>query len=167
MGALLLAFLVVPAVELSLLLEVGSRIGTASTLLIIVVTGILGANLARHQGLQVLRRIEADTRTGEMPGDALLDGAIVILAGALLVTPGILTDAVGLLCLVPATRRPLREYLRRRFAERVRQGTARMDVQFTSASRESRSGPVYDITPEPERPSPRQAPATSEGAKGD
>jgi UPF0716 protein FxsA len=115
MGRLILLFTLVPAVELGLLIELGSRIGTAATLGLIVVTGVLGAGLARQQGLRVLRRIQTETSAGRLPASSLVDGVIVLVAGALLVTPGILTDVLGFLCLVPGFRSLVKASLRHRF----------------------------------------------------
>ena len=115
MGRLILLFTLVPAVELGLLIEVGSRIGTAATLGLIVATGVLGAGLARQQGLRVLRRIQNEISAGRLPASSLVDGVIVLVAGALLVTPGILTDVLGFLCLLPGFRGLVKAGLRRRF----------------------------------------------------
>jgi UPF0716 protein FxsA len=126
---LLLLFTLVPLVELILLLELGGRTGTLPTLGLIVATGIAGAFLAKWQGLGVLRRIQTELGAGRMPGAAIVDGAIVLVAGALLVTPGVLTDIVGFLCLVPATRAGIREMLWRALGRAVREGRARVHVQ--------------------------------------
>ena len=115
MGRLILLFTLVPALELALLIEVGSRIGTAATIGLVVATGVLGAALARQQGLQVLRRIQAELSAGRLPASSLVDGVIVLMAGALLVTPGILTDVLGILCLVPGFRSLVKARLRSRF----------------------------------------------------
>ena len=115
MGRLLLLFVVVPAVELALLIELGSRIGTLATLGIIAGTGVIGAALARRQGLGVLRRLQQETNQGRLPADPLVDGAFLLVAGALLVTPGVLTDVVGFLCLVPGFRAIVKREVLRRF----------------------------------------------------
>ena len=94
MGRLLLLFIVVPAVELALLIEIGQRVGTLATLALIVASGVLGAALARTQGLQVLANVRTRINAGELPADSLLDGLLILIASALLVTPGVLTDAV-------------------------------------------------------------------------
>lgn len=127
---LLLIFTVVPMVELALLIEVGRRIGTLSTLVLIVVTGVVGAALARREGLGVLRALRAELAAGQIPGPTLVDGVIILLAGALLVTPGILTDAVGFACLIPATRRTIRAFLWRAWRQAIEQGRARVVVRF-------------------------------------
>ena len=104
MGRLLLLFILVPAVELAVLIEIGKRIGTLTTLALIVVTGILGAALARRQGLGVLRAARAEAAAGRLPAASLVDGVIILLAGAVLITPGVLTDIFGFLCLIPISR---------------------------------------------------------------
>lgn len=101
---LLLLFTVVPVVELYLLLEVGRRLGAGPTLALVLLTGLVGAWVARLQGVAALRRIQADLAQGQPPGRALLEGALILVAAVLLVTPGVLTDAVGLLLLLPPTR---------------------------------------------------------------
>ena len=106
---LLTLFVGVPLVELYLLTRVGSQIGFFATLALIFVTGILGANLAKTQGLGVMRRIQADLQAGRIPAAALVDGLIILIAGAVLITPGILTDAFGFLCLVPSFRGLIRD----------------------------------------------------------
>jgi UPF0716 protein FxsA len=124
---LLLLFVVLPAVELALLIELGGRIGTPATLGLIVVTGIVGASLARQQGLGVLRRLQEESEAGRLPAGSLVDGVLILVAAALLVTPGILTDAFGFLCLVPGFRSLVKRELRRRFERAVRE--QRLDVQ--------------------------------------
>ena len=110
---LLTLFVGVPLVELYLLTRVGSQIGFFPTLGLIFVTGVLGANLAKTQGLGVMRRIQADLQAGRIPAAALVDGLIILIAGAVLITPGILTDAFGFLCLVPSFRSIIRDRISR------------------------------------------------------
>jgi UPF0716 protein FxsA len=96
MGKLLLLFIVVPIVELIVLIQLGGLIGTLATIGIIVITGALGASLARWQGLSVLRQIQLDVAAGRLPAGSLVDGVIILMAAALLVTPGLLiTDGAG------------------------------------------------------------------------
>ncbi len=111
MGRLLLLFILVPAVELALLIEIGRQIGTLATLGIIAGTGILGAALARHQGLGILKSIRREMNAGRLPATSMIDGIMVLLAGAVLMTPGILTDALGFLILIPSTRKWIRDAL--------------------------------------------------------
>jgi UPF0716 protein FxsA len=146
MANLLLLFIVVPALELALLVEVGSRIGTLATLAIIVATGALGAALARHQGLRTVRAIQEELASGELPAGSLVDGVIILLAGALLITPGILTDAVGFLCLVPRVRDAAKRMLQRRFERAIREQRIHVTTQVFDAK--GPGGPIYDVTPE-------------------
>ncbi len=123
-----LLFIIVPAVELVLLIEVGKHIGTLPTLGLIVATGLIGATLARHQGLAVLSRLRTEVGAGHLPGDTLIDGALILVAGALLVTPGVLTDAVGFLLLIPLTRTGLKRHLKKRFQRAVKDGRANVHI---------------------------------------
>jgi len=111
---LLFLFLAVPIVEMILLIEIGRRIGLLATLGIVVLTGIVGAMLARAEGLEVFRRIQNDLSEGRLPGDPLLDGVFVLAGGLLLLTPGLLTDLVGFAVLLPFTRVPIRRAVIRR-----------------------------------------------------
>jgi len=146
MASLLLLFIVVPAVELALLIEVGSRIGTLATLAIIVVTGVLGAALAQQQGIRTVRAIQEQLGQGELPAGSLVDGVIILVAGALLITPGILTDAVGFLCLLPAARDAAKRRLLRRFERAVRE--QRIQVATHVFDARGPGGPIYDVTPD-------------------
>jgi len=127
---LLLLFTVVPAVELFLLIEIGRRIGTLPTLALIVFTGALGATLARLQGAAVLRNMRTELQRGSLPASSLLDGVLILIAAALLVTPGILTDACGFLLLIPLTRRGVRALLRRWLQRAIREGRAGVVISF-------------------------------------
>lgn len=128
MGRLLLLFVVLPAVELVLLIEVGSRIGTAATLGLIVLTGAVGAALARRQGLGVVRELQRETAAGGMPAGPLVDGALILVAAALLVTPGILTDAAGFALLVPAVRDAIKRAALQRLERAAAEGRVRVQV---------------------------------------
>ena len=127
-GWLLILFVVVPAVELALLIEIGSRLGTGTTLALILLTGVVGASLARRQGLGVLGEIRRQTDAGQLPAGALVDGVILLIAGALLVTPGVLTDVCGFLCLVPAFRVQLKKEFVRHLQRAAREGRLHVQV---------------------------------------
>ena len=122
LSRLLILFIVVPAVELILLIQMGRWIGTLPTVGLIVLTGIVGAYLARQQGVQVLRRIQQQVQSGQMPGEALLDGAMILVAGAVLMTPGVLTDALGFLLLIPQSRKLLHKAAWRQMKRMVDRG---------------------------------------------
>lgn len=113
---LLLLFVAVPLIELFLLLVVSYYLlGPLSTIALVLGTGIAGAWLARWQGTQALRRIRKDLAAGKMPTDSGVDAVLIFLAGAFLMTPGILTDLTGFALLVPAGRRLVKHYLTRWF----------------------------------------------------
>jgi UPF0716 protein FxsA len=106
MGRLLfLLFLVVPLLEIYILIQVGGVIGALPTVAAVVGTALLGAILVRTQGLITLQRAQAAIDRGEPPALELLEGVVLLVAGALLLTPGFFTDALGFLCLVPSLRR--------------------------------------------------------------
>ena len=111
MWRLFLFFVGVPLAELYLLSRLGSKVGFLATLFLVFVTGVLGATLARNQGLGVMRRVQNDLAAGRIPGEAMLDGIIILIAGVVLITPGILTDAFGFLCLVPKFRTTVRKII--------------------------------------------------------
>jgi UPF0716 protein FxsA len=116
---LLLLFTVVPLLELFLLVKLGTVIGIGATVLIVICTGVLGAWLARWQGLGVLRRLTEDVNEGQLPADALIDGLLILIAGAVLLTPGLITDALGFLLLVPQGRAVVRNKIAARLASRT------------------------------------------------
>jgi len=117
--ALLVALLIiVPIVELAVILQVGQWLGVWETLALLLAISVAGAWLVKGQGLAVLRRIRMETAMGRLPGRSVVDGALVLVAGILMLTPGFVTDAVGLVLLVPATRVPLREAMLRRWSRR-------------------------------------------------
>lgn len=116
---LAMLFILVPLVELYLLIQVGSLVGVEITIGIVVVTGLVGAWLARFQGLKVLNEVRASLSVGEMPADALIDGLLILVAGAVLLTPGLLTDALGFGLLIPRGRRIVRSLVRRRLPSQI------------------------------------------------
>lgn len=108
LGVLALLFLVVPFAELFVLLQVGQVLGVFETIGLLVLVSVVGAWLVKREGIGVLRRAEARLREGGMPGRELVDGVLILFAGALLLTPGFLTDIVGILLLLPPVRAALR-----------------------------------------------------------
>ena len=108
-----LAFTIIPITEIYLLIEIGSVFGTFTAVTLVILTGFLGAFLARMQGLQTFYRIQGSLSEGRMPSGELLDALLIVVAGIVLLTPGFLTDAAGFLLLVPATRNYIKYLLRR------------------------------------------------------
>ena len=110
---LFLAFTIIPIIEIYLLIEIGSLLGALTAVALVILTGFLGAFLARMQGLQTLFRIQESLREGRMPSGELLDALLIVIAGLVLLTPGFLTDSAGFLLLIPATRNSIKYWLRR------------------------------------------------------
>ncbi|KPJ61133.1 MAG: hypothetical protein AMS15_06115 [Planctomycetes bacterium DG_23] len=116
---LILLFTITPIVELAILIKLGQEIGLLPTLAIVIATGILGASLAKWQGWGVIRRIREDLENARMPAQALFDGLLILVGGALLLTPGIITDLAGFFLLIPPGRRLVQTYLKRRFKKSI------------------------------------------------
>ncbi len=114
LGRLILLFTLVPLVELFLLIKIGTVIGALPTVLIVVGTGVLGAYLARQQGFQVWSRIQREMELGMFPAEDMLDGLLIFGAGVVLLTPGVITDVIGILILIPVTRLSIREWIKRK-----------------------------------------------------
>jgi UPF0716 protein FxsA len=119
---ILALFTVVPIVELYLLIKIGGQIGALATVGIVIGTGVAGAALARQQGARVWHQMQQEMEAGRFPADRLIDALLLLVAGALLITPGLLTDLSGLLVLIPVTRKPIREWVKRRLARMMQDG---------------------------------------------
>ena len=107
------AFTIIPIIEIYLLIEIGSMFGALTAVTLVILTGFLGAFLARMQGLKTLYRIQESLHEGRMPSGELLDALLIVIAGLVLLTPGFLTDSAGFLLLIPATRNSIKYWLRR------------------------------------------------------
>jgi UPF0716 protein FxsA len=125
---LFLAFTIIPFVEIYLLIKIGSYIGAFNTLIIVILTGLLGAFLARHQGLKTMLKVRECLARGEMPAEHLLDALLILLVGIVLLTPGFLTDLAGFMMLIPTTRFHFKRWLRKKFDNLITQN--RMNVTF-------------------------------------
>jgi len=119
---LFLAFTLVPALEIFLFIRIGGAIGFLNTLLVVILTGLAGAALARWQGAETMFKIRQSLNEGIMPAEEMIDAALIFLAGMLLLTPGFLTDTIGLLLLWPPSRRRFKIYMRRKFDEWMASG---------------------------------------------
>ena len=125
---LFLAFTLIPFVEIYLLIKIGSHIGALNTVIIVILTGFLGALLARYQGLQTVLRVRESLHRGEIPASEMLDALLILLAGIVLLTPGFLTDIVGLILLIPRARSLFKIRIRRKFAQWIDQN--RINISF-------------------------------------
>ena len=121
-------FIVVPLLDLFILVQLGRAVGVLPTIALVVVTGVLGAALARSQGLRTVLEAQREIAAGRLPGRALLDGLAILVGGALLLTPGLLTDLLGLSLLFPPTRRWVQRWARRRLEGLVRSGQVQVSV---------------------------------------
>jgi UPF0716 protein FxsA len=157
-GKLFLLFTVLPLLELFVLLQIGERIGGVPTIAMLLFSGVLGAALARAEGLRVARAFQQSVSTGQVPADSVINGALVLLGCALLVSPGVLTDVLGIVLLLPPSRR----IALRIVAARVRRALERGALRVVSAPGMSRDpfgfarppvrGQVIDVHGEPVEP---------------
>ena len=125
LGPLAFLFVVVPFVELYILIRVGQWIGAVPTIVALIAVSVLGATLVKREGLGVLRRAQARVDAGEVPGVELIDGVLILFAGALLLTPGFMTDVFGVLLLLPPFRAAIRGRTRRYLTRRATFGIRR------------------------------------------
>ena len=117
---LLILFVVLPLLDLWLLFTLADgMVSYIVTVGVVVATGIVGASLAKRQGLAAWKNFNAELGRGALPADAMLDGVLILLAGAVLITPGLITDAIGLALLVPPLRRVVRRRLIARLASKI------------------------------------------------
>ena len=119
---LFILFAVIPVIELYLLIRVGSLIGALPTVALVLGISLAGAWLVRHQGFEIARRVQAELAQGRLPAAELLDGALVLVGGVLLLTPGFFTDFLGLFFLIPLTRAAVKRLLGRWLERRLGRG---------------------------------------------
>jgi UPF0716 protein FxsA len=173
LGRLLLLFLLTPAIELGLLIQVDRLIGFGPTIGLIVVTGIAGSYLARREGLNTWRRLNERLNAGDLPGTELIDGVIILMAGALLVTPGVLTDVIGFLGLLPPTRALIRRLVMRRFRRKIEEGSFQVQLGFfggaapgpNDAPPDGGPGPAGSSPTDQWQGTPRQVPSHGDDAE--
>ncbi len=140
LAVLIALFIVVPLAELYVILKVGDAIGAVWTILLLAADSVLGSVLLRTQGRSVWARFNATLAEGRMPHREVMDGVLVIFGGAFLITPGFLTDIVGIILLIPPTRAVVRRLVARRLGRRVVVGSTnrrsprgRFDVEGTAS----------------------------------
>lgn len=145
---LFLLFLIVPLVELFLFLAIGQRIGLLPTFAIILLTGVLGAALARSQGMKALAKYQQAIAEGRLPHEAVIDGLLILVAGALLLTPGFLTDTIGFLLLAPPVRTLVRVRLEDSLRRRFRVVNVAEAASFRSATNRAATSNVINVEAE-------------------
>ena len=121
-------FIVIPLLELALLIQMGRWVGVLPTVALVAVTGLLGAVLVRGEGGRTLARVQMELGQGRVPGQVLMDGACLLVGGALLLTPGVITDLLAFALLVPPSRRAIQVWVGRRFERAIAEGS--MHVQM-------------------------------------
>jgi len=124
---LILAFTLIPIIEIYLLIKMGGALGAFNTILVVICTAIVGAYLARLQGTKTYKQIQANLNQGKMPAEELFDAVIIFAAGLVLLTPGFLTDIFGLLLLFPSSRKYFKNWLRKKYSEKLSQKTINID----------------------------------------
>ncbi len=125
---LIALFIGLPILELAVLIELHGMVGFFPTVLLVFLTGIVGATMVRRQGINTLFQIQREMANGNLPAPQLMDGVMILIAGALLVTPGLITDVSGFLLLVPVVRERIRLWLRKKLEEKVRSGYLQVHV---------------------------------------
>ncbi len=123
---LFLCFTLIPVFELYLLIKIGAVIGGLNTILLVILTGFLGAWLARMEGMNTMMKLRMNLQQGLMPAEELIDAVIIFVAGIVLITPGLITDVLGLLLLWPVTRNKFKHLLRKKLDEMKLQGNINM-----------------------------------------
>jgi len=136
---LLIAFIAVPLAEIAVFIEVGGRIGAVNTILMVVLTAMAGASLLRRQGIQTLNRVQESFSRNVFPVTEVFDGLCLLAAGALLLTPGFVTDTLGLVLFIPSFRRRLRRWI---WLWLTRSGTTHVWVNGEEAGRAAPTGTI-------------------------
>ncbi|NLL14638.1 MAG: FxsA family protein [Fibrobacter sp.] len=122
LARLVLLFTVLPLIELVILIEIGTHIGAFSTVLVVIATAIIGASLAKIQGINTIKRIQKSLAEGRIPAEELLDGFLIFIAGLLLIAPGFLTDISGFLFLIPVSRNRIKLWVKRKMQQWINRG---------------------------------------------
>jgi len=136
---LFLLFAVLPIAEIMLLINVSGTIGGWNTFFIVVISAAIGAFFVKREGIHTLQQVQAKTQTGELPGKEISEGLLLLVAGVLLVTPGFITDVVGLLFTLPLTRAPIAAWLVSQFIARQGQATSAQFHFYQQGSSHQRS----------------------------
>lgn len=145
LGKLFLLFTLSTAVELYLLLLLARATSWWLTVALTIISGALGSYLARREGMRAISRFRAALRLEGEPTEAVLDGVMLLVAAAFLITPGVITDAAGLLLMLPAVRRPVGRYLKRKVEGYIGRQLREGKIQFfTGGMGGARQGPSFD-----------------------
>lgn len=149
LSRLILIFVTVPLLELVILLQIGQWLGPMPTVALVVATGAAGAALARRQGIRAFLAVQRELAVGRLPGRSLLDGLSILVGGAFLLTPGVLTDLLGFALLIPGSRRWIQRQARRRLEQRIREGAVELRVYGADGAAATRRAEMH--TPDSRR----------------
>ncbi|WP_299180981.1 FxsA family protein [uncultured Neptuniibacter sp.] len=151
MKFLFLLFIIVPIIEISVLINVGEAIGTWNTVGLVLLSAFIGVNMLRYQSLSTLARAQQRANQGEIPGQEMVEGIVLAVGGALLVTPGFVTDVIGFSCLLPFARKAFAKSLLSRFTVIASQQQHTSSAQFYSSDpfrhQQSQDRSGRDISP--------------------
>lgn len=161
MKFLFLLFIIVPIIEITVLINVGEAIGAWNTVGLVLLSAFVGVNMLRYQGLSTLARAQQRMSQGEMPGQEMVEGIVLAVGGALLVTPGFVTDVIGFSCLIPFTRKAFVKGLLGRFTIITQQHQHGASAQFYN------SDPFQNNEPEFRTPPDHLNSRGNTGGKGD
>ncbi len=142
-----LLFIIIPVVELYVIIAVGEEIGAFWTVILVLLTAVIGVNLLRIQGMSTLMRAQRNMAQGAMPAMEMMEGLALAVGGVLLITPGFITDSIGFLCLIPASRQAIIRYIIARAT--VHTGFSGQSAQWQSGQSQQKPGPG---SPETGRP---------------
>ncbi len=126
---LLLLLIIIPAMEIGILIWSGNTFGIPVTILIIIATGLIGAWLAKKEGMEAMRLAQVQLQNAQVPSDVILDGICILVGGTLLLTPGFITDTIGFLLLIPYTRTIIKIGLRRFIQKKIDSGQFRFTIR--------------------------------------
>ncbi|PAE41896.1 FxsA family protein [Bacillus sp. 7884-1] len=126
MRYLALLIIVIPAIDIGVLLLSGKTIGFLPTIAFIILTGVVGAYLAKREGLQTIKRVQEQLSYGQIPGESLLDGICILIGATLLLTPGFITDLFGFLLLFPPSRKPFKFLMIKALRKRIEKGNIKI-----------------------------------------
>lgn len=126
---LIALFIGLPILELAVLLKVHEVFHFWPTFLLVVLTGALGLTLVKQQGIAIIQKIQQEMARGNVPAPQMIDGVMILIAGAFLVTPGLITDVTGFLLLVPLVREQIRFWIKKKIEEKIRSGYVQVNVR--------------------------------------
>lgn len=137
MRFLFILFVIIPIIEITILIQVGQAIGAWYTVGLVLLSAFIGVNMLRYQSLATLARAQERLNRQEMPGQEMVEGIVLAVGGALLITPGFVTDVIGFSCLIPVTRKAFVRLLMSRFTLIVASGATHQHTEFRQPGQES------------------------------